>query len=293
MRDPVERDRALVQEFVLGYFTQVGAAIEEVSPGVYRVEVAREVAAELDGTPWFPWYGQDGGAAHVTYYFTFDPDTAQLHPDVEHVTIGSQRVEQLIHSVKRNARTASLWLPAFECVRRLKSPPRAVVYRPFFVFHLGLRAQGAGEPRQSFAVAVDRVDQLPLRQLATLLPRLPLRAGRPPAAAGPLEPARISLEVAFALAFEELLTQLEADDLSWAQQASRALADERARLIQFFAERAAEGDDVAEERERRLAELKARMPRVRVKVESVADVYLPVACEPGGGSARHLAFALA
>ena len=285
------REQALVRAFVTSYLSCAGAAAEEVSPGILRAEVPARVAAELEGSAWLGWLSPQDAPAHVTYYFTFDPSVAARQADVELIAPGSWRLERMAHSVRRTARAFGMWLPVPRDAR-YDPAGRGLRYRPFYLFLLSLRTPGGAAPYGPVSVAVDRVDQLALRQLAEMLPRLPLRPGRPDdGGETALEPPRTGFERAFELAFEEVLRLLEAGDAAWAGERRSELAREKERLERFYAERAAEGEDVTAERDRRLAELDRLAPRVFVGIEAVADLYLPVAQEEDG-TVRHLAFAM-
>lgn len=285
------REDALVKEFVASYIAEMGGVFEEIAPGVFRAELSREASAELEGTTWGLWHSPDD-RAHATYYFTFDADRVDAVADTELVVPGSHRLEQMIASVRRLTRGFQAWLPAYECVERMAWQPRYVYYRPFFLFLMKLQTNGGHTPIPGLSVAVDRVDQVALRHLADALPGLPLMDGAPPQSdAAPKEEPLLSLDLAFGLAFDELLTQLEQASSEWADAQRFALESEKYRLMEFFAARERDGDDVSEERNRRLEELEEMMPRVRVEVQSIGDLSLPVTYDENGG-VRHLAFEL-
>lgn len=275
-----------VRRFTLAYLELLGGEIEEVSPDLYRVELTPEQAAEIDpSTPVWLWQqGRSGTRSQLAYYFTFTPSVAERVAEAELVSAGSHRLHQLIEAVRRIGQTARLWVP----LPPARGEGRAVAYRPFYYLLLRLEYRVPGGGARLFPVAVDRVDHLPLRQLASLLPSLPLRAGIP-GAPHPMEEGSLSLEAAFALAFGEALEALSHEEPTWAQEAAEAVRRERERLIEYYAEKEREGEAVEPERTHRLDELEALAPRVLARLQIAAEVYLPVATEQG--RLRHLAFA--
>ncbi len=283
------RERVEIQAFVTSYLARIGGALDECAPGVFRVELPREAAAELEGSSWGWWNSE---RAHATYYFTFDPERVDEAANVELIAAGSHRLEQIVASVRRLTRSFKVWLPAYECVERMARPPRYVFYRPFYVFLLSVHTNGSPPPLSNLHIAVDRVDRVALRQLAEALPGLPLLDGSPPQSeAAPFEAPELGLDGAFGLAFDELMMHLEHAGSQWADAARWELEQERARLEEFYTIREREGDDVSAERNQRLLELTEMMPRVQVHVRSVGELTLPVTYDEAG-RAQHLTFEL-
>lgn len=169
-----------VQSFVLRYFRLLGARIEEVQPGLFRIEIDRGLAGELerDTMPAWMWVSGPNPPAHVTYYFAFSPEVAERHTDAELVSPGSHRLQQVIESVRDIAKGTRAHLPLpWHAARH--APGAEIRYRPFYVFCLRAEFHGARPFSRLFCVAVDLVDLLPLRQLGELFPRLHLAPGRP------------------------------------------------------------------------------------------------------------------
>lgn len=275
-----------------GYVEGIGGQIEDVSPGIVRVELPQDAAAEFEGGPWALWRNPTANeSTHISYYFTFDPLIASERSDVEWIAPGSHRFEQIAASIRRLTGAFRAWLPASRCIDRMRWHPQKIAYRPFLLFLFRINLRGKGKEVRPFPVAVDRVDQLALTHLARVLPGMPLRRGRPQDEGIPLEPAIASFDVAFATAFDELLSHLENETHNWADEARKAVEAERERLEQFYMERDGEDDRIDVERRQRLGELDALLPRARVDVVSVGDVSLPVAYDDRGGL-HHLAFHL-
>lgn len=277
-----------VAEFVLTYFDLLGASIEEAAPGLYRVELARELAAELEGDamPAWMWSSSPHLPAHVTYYFTFSPEVAEKHPDAELISPGSHRLQQVIRSVREIGRATRAHLPIAPFIESGVCAPHELCYRPFHLFCLRLDFHGGASFSGLFPVAVDLVDLLPLRQLAELIPRLDLEPGSPPEAGIPVETPRAGLKASFAVAYREVLESLERSDPSWAQHSLQAIERERERLLTYFAAAEQDGVDVREQRALRLDELERMHPRVFVEPRGVCETYLPVRVR--GGSVQHL-----
>lgn len=294
-------DRALtktrrnqVRRLVLTYFELIGADIEEVGNDLFRVEMARDQAAELEGGLWgpaSPWTDQ----AQVTYYFTFTPEVAEGHGDAELVGLGSHRLQQVIQSIRRIAGATRVWLPAYALGGRLllgAAGGEGISYRPFFLFTLRLDYENTAKPSDILRVAVDRVDQIALTQLAEIVAELPLESGFPATDDGALvEEATADFDRSFAIAFEGALQALEGADHSWAIRAQSIVEQERARLAAYYAERERDGEQVEQEKNRRLSELEASRPKVLVRTQGVSELFLPVARL--NGTARYLAFDMA
>ena len=137
-------------------------------------------------------------------------------------------------------------------------------------------------------MAVDRVDLLPLRQLAELFPRLTSGPAAPPEHGDPRRASpRPDLQARFAIAYRELLESLERTDPRLGAGGSRAPERERERLLATSPIVSGTALDVSEERERRLAELEQMRPRVFVRLQGVCEAYLPVRYLEG--SVEHLA----
>lgn len=281
-----------VAQFVLAYFELLGAVIEPVEPGLYRIELDRELAAELEGEtmPAWMWASGPRQPAHITYYFTFTPEVAEAHPDAELISPGSHRLQQVIHSVRGIGRATRAHLLADPLLQRGSYVPSELRYRPFHLFCLRIDFHGGSQEGRLFCVAVDLVELLPLRQLAELIPRLPLRPGIPPGADIPIEAPRADLATSFAVAYREILESLERADPSWAEHALQAVERERERLLAYFADCERDGLNVQDERRRRLEELDRMRPRALVQLRGVCEAYLPVCV--GEGSVEHLALAL-
>lgn len=281
-------DRALterVRRFTLAYVELLGGSIEEVAPDLFRIELTPEQAAQLDpGAPVWLWNSHGTARSQITYYFTFTPSVAERFAEAELVSAGCHRLHQVIEGVRQRGQGARLWLP----------PPRRahafgeILFRPFLYFLLKLEYRSPGGGVRLFPVAVDRVEHLPLRQLGALLPTLPLFAGRP-GAPFRIEESSLPLRAAFELAFDEAVASLESEDPAWARGTADAVAQERTRLVRYYAQKEREGEEVEPERSHRLQELEALAPKVLVRPQLVAEVYLPVAFEQG--RVRHLAFA--
>ena len=278
-----------VRRLVLAYFERLGARIEDLENDLFRVEMSPAQAAELEGGwtpvpgPWTP-----GAPAQATYYFTFSPGTAEAHAEAELLAPGSRRLDQVIASIRRIGGATRVWLPA-PAGSRGASPFARLYYRPFYLFTLGIEFTNVPKAAEVARAAVDAVDQIALAHGAELIAGLPLESGYPDGRDGiPVEAAGIDAASAFPLAYESVLQRLEAQDSSWALSAGAAIDRERDRLLAFLAAREKAGDDVAAERERRLAELEKSRPGAIVRVRGVAEVFLPVLRE--GESVHHLAF---
>lgn len=271
----VRRSIEATREIVLAYLDLIGANVEETAPGVIRAELTREEAVELDGGANLFWLHPADARQKQVYYFTFSPEAAERDEEVELVSLGSHRAQQVMQAIRKRAQATRMWLPA----------PGARAYRPFFFLLIRLDFEGSRGFRRIVRIAVDRVDEIPLRQLAEMAPRLPFRPGTPQ---GPVEPPVIGLADAFHLAYEEILTELHAADPAWAEEALAAVEAERKRLAAFYDERLQGGDDVSDERACRLAELDAMRPRVTVRLQGAAEAFLPI--DRRGGEVRHLAF---
>lgn len=275
-----------VRSFMLRYLELLGATVEEVEPDLFRVELDREKAAELEGDSMPAWMWTSGPTqpAQITYYFTFAPAIAERRPEAELVGLGSHRLQQAVESVRRLARATRAHLPMDGL------PVTGVRYRPFYLLCLRIDHHGATEPSRLFHVAVDRVDGLPLRQLAELFLRLPLCAGAPAGTGVPVDEPQTDLTGAFLIAYQELLETLQRSDSTWATDALEALERERARLLRYFETCERDGLDVREERVHRLEEIETMRPRVCVRLQAACEAYLPVRIE--GGSVEHLALQL-
>lgn len=278
-----------IRSLVLEYLSLLGASVSEVEPDLFRVELDRERAAELEGDslPAWMWTGGPDRPAQITYYFTFTPETAEKHAEAELIGPNSHRLQQVVESIRRIARAARAYVPLhaggftdeqIPAALRAGRPHRegSVRYRPFFFLCLRLDPHGSAEPSRLFHVAVDRVDRLPLRQLAEVLPRLPLAGGTPHDLGLPVEEPASDLDEAFRIAYDELLETLRREDAPWAQEALSAVEQERERLLGYFAACERDGLDVSEERGLRLAELERMRPRLFVRLQGVCEAYLPV-----------------
>jgi|GEM_PF-1814396 len=281
----------VIKAFVLDYLSLLEASVEEVEPDLFRVELDREKAAELEtgSMPAWMWTTGPDGPAQITYYFTFSPKVAERHPEAELVGPNSYRLQQVIESVRRIANATSAHLP-LDPSSQIPGAP-SVHYRPFYFLCLRVdHLSGWTGMNELFQVAVDRVDRLPLRQLAELFPRLPLVAGRPKGREIPVEEPACDLAGAFLIAYGELLETLQRADASWAKEALKALADERDRLAGYYEACRREGQDVEEERRHRLDELEKMRPRTLVRLQGACEAYLPVRLS--AGSVEHLALHL-
>lgn len=294
----MNEDHLRIRDFVLRYFELIGARMEEPEPGVLRVELTREWAKELDGDSvagWM-WMQPSQQPAQITYYFTFSPEVAQRNEEVELIGPGSLRLQQVVESVRRLAKGTRMWLPHPPIPRFEKDlgdgtdvSARSVVYRPFYLFTFRLDVYGAWvKPARLIHLAVDRTDQLVLRQLAEVISRLPMSPGRPPNSTFHFEEATIDFDDAFLLAYQELILILQIEPAHWAAEAHTYLREERNRLENFYAERARDEQGADDELRRRLEELDMMRPKVIVRPQGVTDLYLPVTFEDG--SVRHLAF---
>ena len=278
--------RNQARRLVLAYFERIGAAVWDLGGDVYRVELTPEQSGELEGgwtPPWSP-----GRPAQVTHYFTFTPEVADAHGEVELIGFGSHRLMQVIESIRRIGSATRLWLPAARDGRAgLALGKRALAYRPFYLFTLRLESTHPSKPCEARRIAVDRVDQIALQQLAAILPDLPLESGYPPDDS-PVERPAADFARSFHIAFQSLLEALEAEDPSWALDVHRSVDREQERLKEYFSERARAGEEIEDERARRMKELDEARPKLLVRVQGVSELYLPVARE--GGVIRHLAF---
>lgn len=295
-----------VQSFVIRYFQLLGAAVQEVDDGLFRIELDRRLAAELEGDTMPPWMWMSGPAqpTQITYYFTFFPDVAERHPEAELVSPGSHRLQQVIESVRQIAEGTRAHLPFLDShfspkdreAAGLGELEEATGYRPFYIFCLRVEFHGVRPLSRLFCVAVDLVDLIPLRQLGELFSRLrllpdaprPLGPSDPRVSTSPrsrpgvrtpsprIEAPRADLDTAFRIAYQEVLETLGATDPSWAEETWALIQEERRRLSTYFTDCEHEGIDVVEEQERRLAELDRMRPRVFVRLQGVCEAYLPV-----------------
>ena len=208
-----------VKGFVMHYFQSLGARIEEVEGDLYRIELDRQLAAELEGDamPAWMWLSGPNQPAQITYYFTFTPAVAERFSEAELISPGSHRLQQVVESVRKIGRATRAHLPVDPALARGALVPQEICYRPFHVFCVRIEFHAARHASRLFCVAVDRVDMLPLSQLGELFPRLNLASGVPGDGEIPIEQAKAGIEASFGIAYRELLESLERTDPGWAR----------------------------------------------------------------------------
>lgn len=299
-----------IRRLVLDYFHLLGAGIEDCGDDLYRVELNQEQVSELEGRPHLvPWNPQNGTSL-TTYYFTFTP-REDLPPEVECITLGSQRLYQIITSVRRQAEVSHIWVPIHGDRDRgtpdgrapLSQAPGAtgqltladMTYRPFCLFLFRLDPFPGPGPTSIVRIGVDMVDGIALRKLAELVLHMDVCSGFPDDPDVPIEEMRIDLDEAFKAAYSELISGLSSRDLiTWAHRQQETVQRETDRLQAYFREHKAQDDALSPDEQKRIDELKALSPKVVARVQNMTLAHLPVSHVDGTPDylplAKYLAF---
>lgn len=231
--------------------------------------LASEPPAEGEAFPGNP-AGPDTGAS-----------AARLQPPVEWLGAGSERLEKLLALARRRGALARRALaPAG---KGTGAAGDACAWRGVWLFTFELRFGGRRSP-QAVHVAVDPKagSARAVDDGTALLASRPHLSAPPPGAPVDPEEIRASFERAYPLACDAVVEHLAAADESWAIEAALQVEKEVAELERYYralaATAAATAAAIADERERRLTEVRERgEPRVQARLILAAYVVTPAA----------------
>lgn len=277
-----------VRDFVLNYFSLIGAHIEPHADEVYRVELNEEQSAEMEGRMVNQWNKQAHGGL-VTHYFAFHPEPTDPHEDIEYVTVGSHRLHQIIAAVRRRGEVTQLWLPRQNIPAWSDAnadPFSSVKYRPFYLFLLSVEKRPDTRAGNLVHLAVDLVDGLPLYHIAHIVPKMRLRWGVPRDDTTEIERPTIDVDEAFHIAYDDIINMESEKDVAWAETEIETVERERKRLESFYRQKESEGHNIDIEKDKRLGELERLSPGIVVRPLGLTHAHLPV--RHVNGSIRYL-----
>ncbi|MFC4078273.1 YqhG family protein [Salinithrix halophila] len=260
-----------VRSLTLRYLKSHDCEIIEDHPDYMESRLSVEADKDLIHRPFYWMYVEKMGfePQPSTLLFTFKPGKAPPGVRSEHLTCGSPRFNQMLHSARKNGRFIRLYEDSFRGARKADSRPYdpwlAVNYEVSSIcdrkkdelLSLGIHLR-TGEIIQEFHQRI---------QNKQWTPRLPDRRHTLP----PL------LTVPEAVGELEFWLQgwIEHQDLSWAVQAKKRLEEELAQLHAYYPEEWRMNDELHTEKKQRLRETVWQYhPRVEVEVVNAGLFYL-------------------
>ncbi|HOB07857.1 MAG: YqhG family protein [Limnochordia bacterium] len=262
-----------IPELVFSFFQLLNLKPVEIRKGIYQVQIDDQLAKELDG-----WR-----AKGRLFQFTFDRKLAQSF-GAELISPGSYRLDTIIRVLQKQAVLSVGYLPHdvfYEPAVRMKVLDRLKLQNPesrFYVidhrlrygpyFWITLRVTYlAYEKSEELRKAL--IDLISGKVVNYEIPAELLKPGF-------CDPMlqyrrRLSFKQAYQNLQQEIIKELEYQDPAWALTAARDLAQEQAKLEEYFR-------DLPDPKQRklRIQELMDRArPRVQVRPLRAAILYLP------------------
>jgi len=262
-----------LKQIVFDFFSLCKLKPLEIRKGVWQVHVPEELARELDG-----WRAKGG-----LFQFTFDKRLADNY-GAELISAGSYRLDSILKVIRDQAVLADAYLPASvfyepnirhklldkmhyaNTGKRYYVLDQRLVYGLYFWFILQV-SHLAYEKRE--VIKKPLVDLSTGNVLNYEIPEHLLRAGCPEGSTA--YKRRLSFKKAYERLQEQMTTELEMADTSWALEALKQLEDEKQQIEEFYGEH-----EDQEQKELRLHELFERCgPKIQVRPLRGATLYLP------------------
>jgi hypothetical protein len=246
LRTPASR-----QEFCAAYFQAVGASEVYNAPDYREYRLPPEIDKELTDRPYYwLWVEQTGQLVEPTTLrlaFTDEALTREnrrLHdeawaqaertemseiermffrpPTAELISLGSFRLEKIFESLGHRGR--------FACVTPDRpGPPRRIVPWLMVNILISFRADLTEQEYRSLAICLENGQMVD--GFYDAIARIPMSPSHPDAL---LQPKHLPLSTAFAKLHSRLMSELEAGDFTWAEQARRQLETELDQIDLYY-----------------------------------------------------------
>jgi len=223
-------DKEQLQQYVFRYFQATGSHVLEAGPGHLRVKLSELADKDLTNRPLYWAFVERSGMTPqtMTLTFIFEREQAPDGTEGEDFAFGSPRLLQMFSSAAKHGR----WTRLYEETDATERAVAAVV--PWLGLNCNVQYICDRKRDEIHSLGVNLVSgevsphfMERLRQ-CRLSPRIPPRVHTVPAA--------ISLEQANKIIQQWLTAHVQAQDVRWAQEARERMAEEIARLKQFYEE---------------------------------------------------------